>query len=301
MSFVKSRIVWFVLSGVAVAASVAALFTFGLNFGIDFTGGSLLEVVYPIERPAQESVKSALSSLELGVSSVQLSGEQGVIVRAKPLSEEEHQKMLGALRGLGALEEARFDSIGPVIGQELKNKSATALALVLIMIVVYVAWSFRGVGHVISSWKYGALTVLAGLHDIIIPLGVFAILGQTSGVQIGTAFVAALLTILGYSVNDTIVVLDRVRENLFHQEGKSLGEMVEMSIRQTLARSVNTTLTTLLALVAVYIFGGESTKFFALALLIGIAVGAYSSIFIAAPLLVSWEKWDAKRRELKGS
>ena len=207
--------------------------------------------------------------------------------------------MLGALRGLGALEEARFDSIGPVIGQELKNKSATALALVLIMIVVYVAWSFRGVGHVISSWKYGALTVIAGLHDIIIPLGVFAILGQTSGVQIGTSFVAALLTILGYSVNDTIVVLDRVRENLFHQEVKSLGEVVEMSIRQTLARSVNTTLTTLLALVAVYIFGGESTKFFALALLIGIAVGAYSSIFIAAPLLVSWEKWDAKRRELK--
>lgn len=299
MLFVKSRIVWFAVSGVAVLASMAMLLVFGLNFGIDFTGGSLLEVVYPIERPLQETVIGALKTIGLEDASVQLSGDQGILVRAKPMTEEEHQKTLGALRGLGALEEARFDSIGPVIGQELKNKSATALALVLIMIVIYVAWSFRGVGHVISSWKYGALTVLAGLHDVIIPLGVFAILGQTSGVQIGTAFVAALLTILGYSVNDTIVVLDRVRENLLHAEGKTLAEVVEASIRQTLARSLNTTLTTLLALVAVYIFGGESTKFFALALLIGIAVGAYSSIFIAAPLLVSWERWDAKRKELK--
>jgi preprotein translocase subunit SecF len=170
-----------------------------------------------------------------------------------------------------------------------------ALLVSVLLIVAYITWMFRKVSEPVASWKYGVLTVLVGLHDILIPLGVFAVLGKSQVFQVDTAFVAAILTILGYSINDTIVVFDRTRENLAREGGHDLAGLVAKSLRQTYARSINSTLTTLLAILAVFLFGGETTRSFALALLIGMTAGAYSSIFIASPLLVTWHEGDKRR------
>ncbi len=288
MSIIKFKAVWFSISGVLVVASIVLLVMFGLRLGIDFTGGSLLEVKYDTYTPEVADVRSALAESGFGEGVVQPVDEHGLLVRQPTLTEDEHQALLSVLEAFGTLEEERFDSIGPVVGQELRRKSVWALVSIFAAIVAYVAFAFRKSSHMVKSWKYGIITVVAALHDIVIPLGVFALLGQVWHVDVGTAFVAALLTILGYSVNDTIVIFDRVRENLI-REGGNLADVVDRSVNQTFARSINTTLTTLLALCAILIFGGETTRLFVLALIIGIGVGAYSSIFIASPLLVVWE------------
>jgi len=213
-------------------------------------------------------------------------------LRIEPISREQHDVILSALQeDLGTFEELRFDSVGPVIGEELKSKSVTAMIILLAMIVFYVAWSFRRVSKPVASWKYGLLTIIAALHDVLIPLGVFAVLGKYAGYQIDTAFVAAMLTIMGYSINDTIVVFDRTRENLVtnRHSDASFAEIVDKSVIQSFGRSINTSLTTLLVLVAIFFFGGDTTQSFVLALIIGIISGAYSSIFVASPLLVVWE------------
>ena len=186
--------------------------------------------------------------------------------------------------------ENRFESVGPVIGGELKEKSIKAIIIVLISIVIYIGWTFRRVSHPVSSWKYGLVALIALFHDIIITMGVFSILGHFYGVEVGMPFVVALLTILGYSVNDTIVVFDRTRENLLHSGWDDFEEVVNRSINETLMRSLNTSLTTLVVLLAIYLFGGATIQYFVLALIIGIIAGTYSSIFIASPLLVSLAK-----------
>lgn len=294
MNIVGNRKIWFSISGVMIATSFILLITLNLKLNIDFTGGSLLEVEYTNERADVNDIRKGVESAGFVEGSVQPVDERGILVRQASLDEARHQELLGVLKTFGELEELRFDSIGPVIGSELKKKSVIALGLIFLAIVLYVAFSFRHVSRYIKSWKYGLLTIVAGLHDIIIPLGVFALLGHYTGATVGTAFVAALLTILGYSVNDTIVVFDRVRENLIQDGDSNFEETVEKSIQQTWARSINTTITTLLALIAVYFFGGETVKDFVLVLIIGIGVGAYSSVFLAAPLLVQWKKWDSK-------
>lgn len=288
MQIIKYKAVWFSISGALVATSIVLLLVFGLRLGIDFTGGSLLEVEYDTHAPVVADVRSALGESGFGEGVVQPVDEHGLLVRQPTLTEDEHQALLVVLHTFGELEEERFDSIGPIIGQELKRKSVWALMLIFAAIVAYVAFAFRKVSHMVKSWKYGLITIVAALHDIMIPLGVFALLGHVWHVDVGTAFVAALLTVLGYSVNDTIVVFDRIRENLI-RNGGDLADVVDTSIKQTFARSINTTLTTLLALLAIFIFGGETTRLFVLALMIGIGVGAYSSIFLASPLLVVWE------------
>lgn len=293
MKIVKQRTWWFGLSGVLVAASLVLLAVFGLNLSIDFTGGSLLEVDYTDARPDVSDVRSAIEAEGFTAGSVQPSNELGLIVRQPPLTEDEHQQVLAVLETFGELEELRFDSIGPVIGEELKRKSIWALGLIFVAIVLYVAWAFRGVSKEMESWKYGLLTIVAALHDVIITMGAAALLGHLTGLSVGTAFVAALLTVLGYSVNDTIVVFDRIRENL-RTESQGFEPVVELSVNQTLARSINTSVTTLLALLAVYVFGGETTQEFALVLIVGILAGAYSSIFLASPLLVAWQKRSSK-------
>lgn len=282
MLIIRNRWIWYVFSGTLIGASIVFIALWQFKFGIDFTGGSLLDVEYREARPAIESVQ------KLGDLSVQPVGDKSFLIRTKPLSETDHQKLLRSLEDLGKLDERRFDSIGPTIGEELRNKAISAVVIVFIAIVIYIAWAFRRVSRPVSSWKYGIITTLTALHDVIIPLGLFALLGHLMNIEVGGAFVAAILTIMGYSINDTIVVLDRVRENLSKTRG-SFEEIVERSVHQSFARSLNTTITTLLALIAIYFFGGESVKFFALALIAGIATGAYSSLFIAAPLLVSLE------------
>ncbi len=287
---VKNRKYWFALSGALVALSTVLIFTVGLRFGIDFTGGSLLEVTTTSEGVVSEQVRGQIEGLGFQGVSVQTSGDDGIIIRTKDLTEDEHQEILALLStNYEGLEEMRFDSIGPVIGDELRRTALIGVLVTLLLIGLYVAWAFRKVSEPIASWKYGVLTIVAAFHDVLITIGAFSLLGYFFEWEVGTAFVAAGLTILGYSINDTVVVFDRTRENLIRRLGGSFEDTVETSIQQTITRSLNTSATTLFALLAIFLFGGDSTKPFAMALIIGIIVGTYSSIFLASTLLVEWE------------
>ena len=287
--------VWFAISSILVVASIVAVAVFGLNFGIDFTGGSLIELQFS-QPTSTDAIREAVGSTDFDAV-VQQGEDETYLIRTEDISREDHDLILSAItQQVGEHEELRFESIGPVIGDELKRKSVTAVILLLILIVLYVAWAFRRVSKPIASWKYGILTIVAALHDVIIPIGVFAVLGRYFGYQVDTAFIAAILTILGYSINDTIVVFDRTRENLVsnRHSDDTFADVVNKSVVQSFGRSINTSITTLLVLLAVLIFGGVTTRSFILALIIGILSGAYSSIFLASPLLVAWEKWRKK-------
>jgi len=288
---IKYRNVWFALSGLLVVASISALVMFPLRLGIDFTGGALMELKFGGERPIVQDMNAQLGEQGYSDISVQPLGEDGMLIRLPGMDEEAHQALLSSIREkYDGTEELRFESIGPSIGSEMSRKAVWSLSLVLLGIASYVAYAFRRVSRPVASWKYGITTLIAALfHDVLIPLGVFAILGHVLMVEINSAFVAAMLTVLGFSVHDTIVVFDRVRENLLKCHG-SFEQIVERSVNETLARSINTTLTTLLPLIAIYIWGGESLRWFALALIIGLVAGTYSSIFLASPLLVVFQK-----------
>lgn len=294
IKIIANRKIWFSFSAAIIIASIFFLVVFGLKLGLDFTGGTLLEVRFESRIPSPQEVNSVLVPLEVGEALIQTTDENGIILRAKAIDEAKHQEILRVLKdNFGSTDEFRFESIGPVLGEELKKKSIGALLLVFLAITLYIAWSFRRVSKPVSAWVYGVVTLITAFHDVIIPLGLFALLGRVLNVEIGSSYVAAILTVMGYSINDTIVVLDRVRENLTRQSG-DFEEVVEHSVKQTLARSINTSITTSLALIAIFFFGGESLKWFSLALIVGIATGTYSSIFIASPLLVVWEKYRRK-------
>ena len=297
MQIIPNRKIWFTFSGVLIVLALAALGFWGLKPGIDFTGGSLLEVKFAKDYPPSEEIRALLSGPELGLSAllIQPSAENTVVLRFPPLTEDQHQAAFTALSGKYAgAEEVRFDSIGPAIGRELFRKSLGAIVIVTVVVLLYIAWSFRKINRPVPAWVYGAVVVVTFLHDVIIPLGVFAWLGKFYGLEVGSPFIAAVLLILGYSINDTIVVLDRVRENLKRLKAP-FESIVEASVHQTINRSLNTSLTTLFVLVALYIFGGSTLSVFSLALIIGIALGTYSSIFIAAPLLVVWYRLKSRR------
>lgn len=299
MNIIKYRSLWYLISAVLIGASIVFVAVFGLKQGIDFAGGSLLVVRYGGQRPTPVVVEKDAASLNLGGIIIQPVGETDMSFRLKDMDEETHQKFLQQLKDkYGSITELRFDSIGPVIGQELRSKSIFALVIVFIAIMVYIAYAFRKVSVPIASWKYGFITALTAFHDVAVPVGLFALLGKLHGLEVGTSFVAAILTVMGFSIHDTIVVLDRVRENLQRTSGL-FETIVNTSLNQTIIRSINTTVATLLALIAVYLFGGDTVRDFSLALIVGIAVGAYSSIFIAAPLLVTWYKFDLKRKAAK--
>ncbi|MDA3840114.1 MAG: protein translocase subunit SecF [Patescibacteria group bacterium] len=290
---IQNRKIWLSISSLFVVISLVLLLSFGLKLGIDFTGGSILEIRYDESIPSVAEVQDRLSSVELSSLVIQPVGADGMLLRFQEISEEKHQEVISALKNIEgeiSFEEMRFEAVGPSIGQELKKKSIYATLLVLLAIVAYIAWVFRRVSKPIASWKYGIVANIALFHDVIITLGVFAILGKYFGVEINTPFVAAILTVLGYSVNDTIVVFDRIRENLPISDA-DFEDTVNKSVNQTVTRSINTSMTTLLVLVSVLIFGGETIRSFVLALTIGIGIGTYSSIFLASPLLVVWERF----------
>lgn len=286
----------FFFSLAVFAVSLVALLTYGLNFGVDFKGGSVLEIQFSNNRPGIDELIDVLKNTaglvdkELSISPT---GEKGFIIRTDVLSEFEHQNVLAQLKSVfkdsGATEQ-RFDSVGPVVGRELRNKSIMAIAIMLVAIMGYIALVFRKLSKTLSLWVMNMATVVGLLHDIVIPLGLFAVLGHFYGVQIGAIFVAAILTILGYTVSDKVVIFDRVRENILRGSREDLGTIVHQSVMQTLVRSINNTLTVLLSSLAIFLFGGESIKYFALTLIVGIFLGAYSSIFVASPLLVWWNK-----------
>jgi len=267
------------------------LIIFGLNPGIDFTSGSILEVEYKQERPSNKTIKEKLGDIDLGKIHVQPTGERGVILRMKDISENTHQEVLQKLKENNEVEEKRFEAIGPAIGSELKKTTKIVIILSLLAIVLYIAFAFRRVSRPVKSWQYGIAALLALFHDVLIPLGVFSVLGKIYGIQITIPVVVALLTVLGYSINDTVVVFDRIRENLWKIRALSFEETVNKSLNQTLVRSINTSLTTLFVLAAIFFFGGETLRYFSLTLIIGVLCGVYSSIFIASPLLANWSKW----------
>jgi preprotein translocase subunit SecF len=344
MNIIKLRKFFLPFAGTLTVVAILLWIMWGLNLGIDFTGGSLLEIEYLQDRPTVNDFKSQLADLNLQGLRVQSIGDKGYVLRFQNTGEDIHEQIINKLNGQDAnaqpateaspsstdnngitieaadqasgaalsgiqvetsagtvtpgaapvtqkIVEKRFDSIGPAIGTELKTKAFYAIILVVIGIIIYIGIAFRKVSYPVNSWKYGVAAIIALIHDIFVTVAIFVVLGKFFGFEINTPFVAALLTILGYSVNDTIVVFDRVRENLHKYEG-DFEEIVEKSIWETMARSINTIVTVELALLALLVFGGGVINDFVLPLLIGIFFGGYSSIFIASPVIVVWQKLD---------
>lgn len=298
MFIVKYRKIFYILSGLIMAGSIFAISFWGLKMGIDFKGGAAIEVEYTGNVPAQDKIEADLAPLSLDAS-VRPIGTTGYLVKTKAITDPERQSMVDTLGKEGTMTVKQFSSIGPVLGSEALRKSAVAIFFVVLCIVLFITFAFRHVSKPVASWKYGLITIFALSHDVLVPAGVFALLGHFQGVEIDTLFVTAVLVVLGFSVHDTIVVFDRVRENLHdahrHNEKKPFENIVGESINQTFVRSINTSLTTLLALVVLYFVGGEATRMFSLALLVGITAGTYSSVFLGSPLLVTVEKWQEKK------
>jgi len=295
MNFVKYRKIYFIFSGLIIIGSLVFLVIFGLKAGIDFTGGSILELEFKTERPSNPEIREWLKEFDLGDFSLQPANEKGLILRMKDISEDVHQQILEKLKVNGELEEKRFESIGPVIGRELKEKTKILIAFSLLSIVFYIAIAFRKVQKPVSSWQYGIASLFILSHDILIPLGIFALLGKFYQIQMTIPIICALLTVVGYAVNNVVVVYDRLRENLLKtlQRDIFLGfeETANRAINQTLTRQINTSLTTLFPLITIFFLGGETLKYFALTLILGITAGTYSSIFLAVPILVTWLRW----------
>lgn len=291
MSIIKYRKIWFTISAVLLGLSFYTFFAYGFKLSTDFVGGSIIEARYEGERPEKETLEANIKKLGIGGFSVRPSEDDRYIVRTKDLTVSQMEALVEAI-GSPVIE--RSNTVGPVAGAELKSKAIKAIAVVILMIVLFITFVFRKVSNPVSSWKYGLATIVALIHDVVIPTGIFVFLGATLGVELDLLFVTGLLAILGYSVHDTIVVFDRVRENLRINQEQNRTEdfehVVGKSVSQTFARSINTSLTIFITLLALYIFGSTATKDFSLLLLVGVIIGTYSSIFVASPLLVTFFK-----------
>jgi preprotein translocase subunit SecF len=301
VNIVKYRYVTYIISSVLFGLAVLALLIWGLKPGIDFTGGALIDLSFGGERPDVNQMQETLAPLALGTITVQPSGEKNVILKMRFITEEEHQNVLTTIRTAyekdenSKVLENSIDTIGPSVSQTMRQRSTWAVIAVVTAIVLYLAYAFRKVSRPVRSWKYGISAAVALVHDVTVTAGVFAVLGHFYGVEVDVPFVVALLTVLGYSVHDTIVVFDRTRENLLKFGSENFAEKVNSAVNQTIHRSINTSVATLLSLVALYFFGGSTIHYFALALIVGIFFGTYSSIFLASMFLVSWQEWDQKR------
>jgi preprotein translocase subunit SecF len=291
MNIIGHRKIFLSISGLLVLASIVLIFVLGFKPGIDFNGGTLwqIKVTSDKEQVTSDSLKIFLvNDFKLKDVTVFPAENNSFLIRLAHISEEEHQSYLSALKNkFGEIEELRFENIGPAVGQELKTSAFWAIGLVLLGISIYIAFAFRKVSHPVKSWKYGLITLITLFHDIIIPAGLLAILGWQLGVEIDTNFIVALLVIMGFSVHDTIVVFDRIRENLLLQRSRlELPVIINLSVNQTIARSINTSLTLVLVLLALFLLGPITLKYFVLTILVGVVVGTYSSIFVASPLLL---------------
>lgn len=284
MFIIKHKKVFVIISIVLVLLSLGAVIFSGLKMGIDFKGGSLTEIEYKTSRPEQSVVEKDVKSLALGEMVIQPMGTMGYSIKTREINETERASLMTSL-GNDATEKS-FTSIGPSVGAELVRKSIISFILVALGIIFWISFSFRKVSKPVSSWKYGLIAIVTLIHDIMIPVGAFAILSSIYGTEIDTLFVVAVLTILGLSVSDTIVVFDRIRENIRIGHFKTFEETVGKSLEQVYTRSIATSSTVIIALLALVFFGPASTKVFAMMLTAGMFFGTYSSIFLASPLLV---------------
>lgn len=283
-------------SGLMVILSIVLIGTLGLKQGIDLRGGVRWEISFENKSISEDVVRQALRSVEQkGEQSIRKTEEDSFILRLPNATQEEYEAYKEALLSVGTYTELSFSNIGPTIGDELRKRAITAIILVLFGISFYIAYAFRKVSKPISSWKYGFATLISLFHDVIIPTGLLALLGWWKGIEIDTNFIVALLVVMGFSVHDTIVVFDRIRENLITRRGKDeFAEIINVSVRETFARSINTTVTLIIVLVAMLLFGPSSLYYFILTILVGTIFGTYSSIFLASPLLYSWAKRGIK-------
>jgi preprotein translocase subunit SecF len=309
MNIIGHRNIFLGISSILVLVSIVAIAVFGLRLGIDFVGGTLWQLRITrtdadFTRTNAEEIKNFFE-VDLGIKNIGVfsAENQSFLIRLPHLTEEKHQKYLSelkdkfglresasSLRESAPVEELRFDTIGPAIGKELKQKALLAIVMVLFGISLYVTFAFRKVSYPVKSWKYGIITLITLFHDVIIPVGLFATLGYLMGVEVDINFVVAVLVVMGFSVHDTIVVFDRIRENLLNSRQKidflSLGQIINSSVNQTMARSINTSMTLILVLLAMFLLGPTSLEYFVLTMLVGVTVGTYSSIFVASPLLL---------------
>jgi len=295
-NIISKRKYFYVFSGTLVILSIISLSAWGLKYGLDFTGGTLMEVKSEKSKVESGELKNALKEVGIEDAVVTPAQNNSFLIRYGNSDEEKNKAVLAKLKEkFPEIQNTRLDYIGPSISSELKKKAIWALGIAIIGIALYIAYAFRKVSRPVESWKYGVGAVVALVHDVLITVGAFSILGHFLNLEIDSTFIAALLTILGFSVHDTIVVYDRTRENLLRGSARDeFDETVNRSLNETMARSINTSLTVIVTLLAIFVFGGESIKNFTLALLIGITFGTYSSIFVASALMADW--WKAQNR-----
>src|SRR3989344_1251611 len=292
---------YFLFSLLIIIPGVISLFLYGLRLSIDFTGGSRITLLFnkPVSQVQVVEVRKTFEKQEIEISTLQTSQKE-VFIRTKPILEKQDATLLTELdknQKIGDFKQEQFETIGPTIGKEITLNALKAIGIGSLLIMLYIAWSFRKVPKPASSWRFGITTIVTLLHDVLVLVGIFSILGHFFHVEVDTLFLTALLTVMGFSVHDTIVVFDRIRENMLRSSASAFAKVVNNSILQTLTRSLNTSLTAMLVLFTLLLFGGESLRWFIAALLIGIATGTYSSIFNAAPLLVLWHELDEKRKK----
>ncbi|MFA6354324.1 MAG: protein translocase subunit SecF [Candidatus Paceibacterota bacterium] len=299
IDLIRRKYLFLSVSGVLVAAAIFSILVFGFREGVDFKGGTLWQIKINDQSVTTEDVTAIIQPEISKIGEAKINRDissDSFLARLPVLNETEHQKLIEILKAkFPKAEELSFQSIGPSVGAALRKNAFISIALVLIGISLYIAYSFRKVSRPISSWKYGFVTLISLFHDIAIPAGLLAILGHFGTVEIDGNFVVALLVIMGFSVHDTIVVFDRIRENLYNDKGKSdFGQVINTSVNQTIARSINTSLTLVLVLLALFFAGPINLKYFILTLLIGVVMGTYSSIFVASPALYIWQKLSKK-------
>ena len=302
MNFLKYSKLYFAIAIIAVVLSVYALFAYGLKVGIDFEGGSLLQFDYKNSRPEISAIQTALSGIEETKNvQIQPMGNNGIALKIskKDISQDVYNSIISKIKETGEIDEKSIstETISPLVGKELKDKTIVVAVVALIAMLFYIAIAFRNVSKPITSFQYGLSSTLMLFHDVIIPLGVLALLGHLYGAQLTIPVITALLTIVGSCINNTVVVFDRIRENLTKDRKSSYEEIVNKSLNETFARCINTSLSIMIALCVLYYFFGneESLKYFTILMGVGIIAGTFSSTFLASPVLVSWNELRQKR------
>ena len=295
MFIINHRTIFFAITGIVAVAAIASIAMFGLHLSIDFTGGTMVQVTYQGSRPTQAALEQSLNSAGFKDYSLRAVGTADYVLQAQNITTDERTSLAQtfSMKGANRVTVDELNDIGPTIGLELRNKSIVAMTLVLVCILLFIAFAFRKVSRPVSSWLYGAMAIVGLINNVIVTTGFFALLGHLTGAQVDTLFVTAVLTVLGFSIHDTIVVFDRVRENLRVNQETNRKEDFAItaghSLNQTFVRSINTSLTVVFTLFVLFLIGPVSTQDFALTLLVGIIAGTYSSIFLATPLLVEIE------------
>ena len=301
INFLKYKNFFLVFSSLVIIVCAVLMVIWPLKPSIEFTGGSVLEIKYQDNRPASQEVQDKIKDLNLGDVAIQQVEDKGLILRMQSTSEDIHQKVVEKLKETGNFEEQSFESIGPVVGKELYQKTVLLVIVSLIAMLLYIAFAFRNVPGPVSPWIYGLASFLILTHDVVVPLGVFSVLGKFYGIQVTIPIITALLTVVGYAINNVIVVYDRTRENLLRTKNINFAEIANISINQTLSRQINTSLAVLFPLFAMYFISGVALKYFSLALILGIITGTYSSIFLATPMLVAWLNFRDGKQKIKGN